>query len=247
MTDTFPRVIALEGASNVRDLGGYRTESGQKLRFGRVFRGAALGGLTDTDKNTLRALGIAAVCDLRGTAESAAAPSHLPGAEIHSFPIEPSVGASLRDLVAKSQATGEAVMDVMRRAYVAYALDWSHRYRSLFEVILANEGRPVLFHCSAGKDRTGFGAALLLTALGVPRETVFSDYLASNHHWRGDAALAAGLPPDTAGALLRVHRDLLEAALAAAESQEARFDGYAERQLGLNPARLDRLRTLLLE
>ncbi len=166
-----PRSIALSGASNLRDLGGWPSAGGRTVRFGRIYRSAALTRLEDADVAKLAGLGIRTVCDLRGHRERVAAPSRLPAdATEHSLPIEPSVGAGLRDIVATGEATGENVMSVLRQAYVAYALEWSHRYRCIFDLLLSDGGTPLLFHCSAGKDRTGFGAALILTALGVPRE-----------------------------------------------------------------------------
>ena len=163
-----PRQVPLAGASNVRDLGGWPAAGG-RVRFGRAYRAAALSALTTPDADTMVALGVRTVCDLRGTAERATAPTRLDGAHVHSLPIEPSVGASLRDIVATREATGEDVLTLMHQAYTAYALDWAHRYRAMFDILLRNDG-PLLFHCSAGKDRTGFGAALILTML-APRVT----------------------------------------------------------------------------
>ena len=240
-----PRQVSLVGASNVRDLGGWPAAGGH-VRFGRVYRAAALSGLTVEDAGTLAALGVQTVCDLRGTAERAAGQTLLDGARIHSLPIEPSVGASLRDILATREATGEDVLVLLRQAYTAYALDWAHCYRSIFDLLLREDG-PLLFHCSAGKDRTGFGAALILTVLGTPREAVMQDYLASNRLWRGEADIAAGLPPDIGRKLLLVHPELLDAAFAAIEDSYGEFDRYAELQLGLDAARRGQLRERLIE
>jgi protein-tyrosine phosphatase len=239
--EALPRVLALEGASNVRDLGGWPTSDGRRVRFGRVFRSAALTGLTERDAAVLAATGLRTVCDLRGTREAKAAPSALgglPGVRVRSLPIEPSVGASLRDLVATRDATGEDVLTVMKRAYLAYALEWSHRYRAIFELLQDEGALPLLLHCSAGKDRTGFGAALILTALGVPREAVREDYLASNRLWRGGAGIAAGLPEPVAATLLRVHGELLDTAFAAIEGAFGGFERYAGVMLGVETGRL---------
>ncbi len=240
-----PRPVSLAGASNVRDLGGW-PGAGGRVRFGCVYRAAALSGLTAADAGALAALGVRTVCDLRGTAERAAAPTQLDGASIHSLPIEPSVGASLRDILATRDATGEDVLVLMRQAYTAYALDWAHCYRAMFDLLLRGDG-ALLFHCSAGKDRTGFGAALVLTALGTPREAVMEDYLASNRLWRGEADIAAGLPLDIAAKLLLVHAELLDGAFAAIDDAYGGFDRYAELQLGLDAARCERLRERLID
>ena len=244
-----PRVIPLEGCSNLRDLGGYRTADGGRVRTGRVFRGASLANLTDADLAQLATLGIRTVCDLRGVRESERAPSRLPGAdtpEMVRLPIEPRVGASLRDLLQREEATGEDTYALLQAAYAAYAGEHLPRYRALFALLL--DGRlPLLFHCSAGKDRTGFGAALLLTALGVPREVVMADYLATNRIWRREHALPPETPDAVRDTLLTAHRPLLEGAL----DQAIRSYGSAERLLedglGLDAARLRALRGTMLE
>jgi protein-tyrosine phosphatase len=215
------------------------------VRFGRVFRAAALSELTPEDAAALGRLGVRTVCDLRGEVECIAAPTRLPDAVIHSLPIEPTVGASLLDILTTRDATGEDVLALMRTAYTAYALDWAHRYRVLFDLLLSAQG-GLLFHCSAGKDRTGFGAALILTALGTPRETIMTDYLASNRLWLGGADIAAGLPPDIAAKLLLVHAELLDAAFTAIDQVFGGFDHYAVAQLGLDAPRLEKLREMLI-
>jgi len=239
-----PISLPLTGASNVRDLGGWPV-TGRHVRRGRVFRAASLGQLTNADCAVLRELGLRVVCDFRGKTERAEAPCALADVEVRSLPIEPSVGASLRDILATRAATGQDTETLMRAAYVAYATEWSHCYRALFNAILETGG-PVLFHCSAGKDRTGFGAALLLTALGVEWDLVIQDYLASNALWRGDVAIAAGIPPHVAAGLLTVRAELLQAAFAAITDTFGGFDRYAGAQLGLTSARLARLRDMLL-
>jgi len=248
--EPLPRVVALEGCSNLRDLGGYRTADGRTVRFGRVFRSASLAGLTGADLRVFGATGIRTVCDLRGEREAARAPSRLPDAgapEVVRLPIEPRVGASLRDLLAREEATGEDVYDLLRTAYTSYATDHLPRYRAIFDLLLREERLPLLFHCSAGKDRTGFGAALLLTALGVPRETVVADYLATNRIWKREHALPPNTPADARDTLLTAHRPLLEAALDPSASTHGSLDALLEDGLGLDPPRLARLRAALLE
>jgi len=245
-----PRVIELQGCSNLRDLGGYRAADGRCLRMGRVFRGASLANLTDTDLVRFAALGIRTVCDLRGVNERGRAPSRLPHIntpEIVALPIEPRVGASLRDLLARNATKGEDMYAVLQTAYSAYAVEHLPRYRRLFELLLEGGRLPLLFHCSAGKDRTGFGAALLLTALGVPRETVMADYLATNRIWRREHAL----PPDTPAALrdtlLTAHPGLLEQALTQAVDRYGSRERLMAEGLGVDAAALWRLRDTLLD
>ncbi len=243
-----PRVIVLEGCSNLRDLGGYRTADGRRVRMGLVFRSASLANLTDADLAQFGTLGIRTVCDLRGVRESERAPSRLPGAdtpEVVPLPIEPRVGASLRDLLRREEATGEDTFALLQAAYAAYVGEHLPRYRTLFSLLL-EERLPLLFHCSAGKDRTGFGAALLLTVLGVPRETVMADYLATNRIWRREHALPPDTPDAVRDTLLTAHRPLLEGALDQALGDYGSLKRLFEDGLGLDPARLQALRGMLL-
>ena len=244
-----PRLVPLEGCSNLRDLGGYRTADGRRVRMGLVFRSASLANLTDADLARFGTLGIRTVCDLRGVRESERAPSRLPGADapdVVPLPIEPRVGASLRDLLRREAATGEDTYALLQAAYSAYADEHLPRYRTLFALLL--EGRlPLLFHCSAGKDRTGFGAALLLTTLGVPRDTVMADYLATNRIWRREHALPPPPPPGGRHPWRAPPPPLLEGALDQAVEGYGSLERLLEDGLGLDAARLQALHGMLLE
>ena len=241
-----PIVIPLEGVSNLRDLGGYRTEEGRVVRRGLVYRSAALAKLTEQDLAVVTGLGLRTVCDFRGVEESRRAPTRLGGPRVVPLPIEPTVGAGLRDILATREATGEALHAVLERAYVAYALSSTAQYRQLLALVLEG-GTPLLFHCSAGKDRTGFGAALLLTALGVPWETVMEDFQATNRRWRRDTVYSDDLPLTIRESLLRAEPGLLTAAFEAARQQYGSMASYLAEAVDLGPTRRARLQALLLE
>ena len=247
MTQTTPPfVVELVGVSNLRDLGGYRTGDGRVVRRGLVFRSAALAGMTVDDEADIARLGLCTICDFRGIAESERAPTVLRGPELVHLPIEPTVGAGLRDILATKDFTGESLFAVLEQAYVAYGLSSMAQYRAVFDLIL--DGRtPLLFHCAAGKDRTGFAAALLLTALGVPWDTVTADYEATNRLWRRDTVPASDLPPEVREQLLQADPTLLTAAFEAARQRYGTFDAYLQEALGLDPVRRHRLRDILLE
>ncbi len=246
--DQLPHAVPLAGASNLRDLGGYQVLDGRRVRFGRVYRSATLANLTATDVAAVAALGLRTVCDLRGEEEAAHRPSRLPaGAERVALPIEPTVGASLADLMRREQATGEDVVDLLRQAYLDYVTTYLHRYRAMFELLLQPERQALLFHCSAGKDRTGIGAALILTALGASRQTIMDDYVATDRLWRRDFPMPPGSPKPLTDALYGTHPALLEAALEAAVAPHGDVGVLLEQGLGLGGDRLERLRDLLLE
>lgn len=249
LADELPRVIQLEGGSNLRDIGGWRTGDGRMVRYGQVFRSAALHALTEADLATLQTLGVRVICDFRGDGERTRFPSRMPpGAvdmTVHELAIAPTIGASLRDLIANRDATEADVMEVMRLAYAAYAIDWHHQYRAMFDLLLASDA-PLLFHCTAGKDRTGFGAALLLAALGVAADSVLTDYMATNRLWRGDPELAASLPPAVAATLLTVNPAFLAAAFDAIDAAHGSMDVYLRDCIGLDASRLAALQGRLL-
>ena len=241
-----PFVVPLTGTSNFRDLGGYTTADGRRVRRGLVFRSAALGGLTAADRSVVATLGLRTICDLRGRHEREAAPTRVDGIALVPLPIEPGVGASLRDLLHTKEATGEALQSVLERAYCSYALTCTLQYRAMLDRIL-DSGTPLLFHCTAGKDRTGFGAALLLTALGVPWEQIVADFEATNRLWRRDTLPGVGLPLVIRETLLRADPTLLAAAFAAIREEYGSVDQYLDTALGLSPERVALLQALLLE
>ncbi len=244
-------IIALQGASNLRDLGGWPAAGGTQVRRGLLYRAPALVGLTAQDQATIAALGLRTICDLRGVREREVNPVALGDAKNVHLPIEPSVGAGLRDIVRTGQASGHVspadMFALLREAYEAYALLSAGQYRRLFEHILAPGGLPLLLHCSAGKDRTGFGSALILTALGVAWEDVLIDYLATNQQWRREIAARLDLPAEVADVLLSVHPDLLTAAFDAARRAHGSMDAYLKTELGLDAPARARLAELLLE
>ena len=241
-----PYVVELAGVSNLRDIGGYLTEDGHVVRRGMVFRSAALAKLTQADIAVVDTLGLRTICDFRGVVESQSAPTPLTGPAIVNLPIEPTVGAGLRDILRPKEASGEAQYAVLERPYPAYALSSQEQYRTMLDLV-ADGGTPLLFHCSAGKDRTGFGAALLLTVLGVAWDTVVADFQATNRLWRRDTVPADDIPPSVRESLLQADPALLAAAFEAARRRYGSVEAFLEQALGFGPARRQRLRDVMLE
>jgi protein-tyrosine phosphatase len=235
------RAWRLQGASNFRDLGGYVGREGRPLRWRRLFRSDHLAGLTEGDLSLMAELGLAASFDFRGQAERAARPYHLPGLTQHSLSIEPSVVQRMDDIVAAGHTlTGAVVAGLMQDLYRGLINDQAHRFAELFEHLLQADA-PIVFHCTAGKDRTGVAAALILLALGVPRDLVRQDYLLTNELYR-HPRLAHGDTPDEALAVLRrVQESFLDAALQAIEADHGGIEPYLRHRLGLTPAMRDAL------
>jgi protein-tyrosine phosphatase len=247
MPDHPDRVWPLQGASNFRDLGGYPGRDGRRLRWRRLFRSDHLGGLTAADKAQLVELGLAHAFDFRGHDERAALGYELPGLRQHSLAIEPTVVQRLQDLLAAGESlTAERTAELMADLYRSLVNDQAHRYAELFDHLLQADA-PLVFHCTAGKDRTGLAAALILLALGVPRELVEQDYLVTNRVFKHPAATQHTLSADVLAVLWQVQPRFLQAALQAVDDGHGGLQRYLHQRLGVGPAALDALAERFLE
>ncbi len=241
------RSIALAGASNFRDLGGYAGHGGRTLRWRRLFRADHLAALSPADLQVLRDLGIARTADFRGESERSAFACALPGVAQHHLTIEPTVVQRAQQLLQSGhQLTAQDAVGLMQDTYRGFVHDNAPRFAQLFGLLLDSDA-PLVFHCTAGKDRTGFAAALILLALGVPRAVVMQDYLLTNALYRRPAGVASAAPGDVLQVLWRVQEDFLEAALHSIEAEHGGIQPYLERVLGVNAAAQERLAALYLE
>lgn len=238
------RSLQLAGAPNFRDLGGYRGLDGRRVAWRRIFRSDHLGALTTADVATLTRTGGRAwrVCDLRGVAERAQAPCVLTGAAVHSLPIEPTVVQQLNALREAGHTLDPArTVALMQQTYRGFAREGAPRYAALFAHLLEDAPSPLVFHCTAGKDRTGFAAALVLLALGVPREEVLHDYLLTNTYYSAVRPVASALPEAVLDVLYGVQEAFLHAALEAAEQDCGSLSAWLSQRAGLGAAERERL------
>lgn len=256
------RVLPLEGGRNFRDLGGYRTADGRSLKWGRVFRSGALSGLTDADYALVDELGIHTVVDFRSTGERLNEPTRWRAAPAEFLTKDYSNGGD-NDALAKALrtpgATPETVAGVMMDFYRNVPDQFADQYAAMFHKLAKGDG-ALLFHCSAGKDRTGVAAGILLTVLGVPRETVLSDYAMSekvvDYMAQMNAAPASAndpyaflrrLPPDVVRPLMRSDPRYLQAALDEIDTRYGSVDAYVRTRLGLSDIEIEAVKRVLLE
>ncbi|MGV9677328.1 tyrosine-protein phosphatase [Nocardia sp. NPDC003482] len=228
VTDLDQRSLGLQGVLNARDLGGYRTTDGHVVRSGLVFRTGELSKATDADLAALTDRGVRAVDDLRMAIERAVAPDRTPvGAQAHWDDI---IGQAPPQVMASAITAGPDLY----RAFIT-APGASEGFANVVRDILAGDG-AVLYHCTAGKDRTGWMSAVLLTLLGVDRQTVTYDYLLSNYY--RDAA-----PNDT---LNGVAPAALDAAFDQVDQSYGSFDNYVRDGLKLSADDVAALKAALL-
>ena len=178
------RRVALEGSVNFRDLGGYETADGRRLRWGQVFRSDNLGRLTGRDVNYIQKMGIRMVCDFRTPAEVKKLPDLLPtGADCASLhlPIKHGEYDPANTFERIKNGDIEWMTEAyMIKGYIKNVEDFAPIWSTFFNSLADRSNRPLVFHCTGGKDRAGVCAALVLLLLGVPEETVIQDHGLSN-------------------------------------------------------------------
>ncbi|MBS1368886.1 MAG: tyrosine-protein phosphatase [Lentisphaeria bacterium] len=222
-------LIAAEGTFNVRDLGGFEAAGGRKVKRRMVFRSDDLSGLSGRGKAVLEACGIRTVVDFRGGDEVRTAPNRLPGTvdRVVQLPIEPG------NVLELARLTCETGPQMMCELYRVLARSAQEMYWEFFRLLSNPENAPLLFHCSAGKDRTGFAAALFLLSLGVERETVFRDYLLSarfvKEKYRNAVEADGRFAP-----VYTVRREYLEAAFEVIDDEFGGVESFLRNRLGVD-------------
>lgn len=250
------RVLPLQGGQNFRDLGGYRTADGRTVKWGKLYRSGSMHWLTPADQAYLEKRGIRTVCDFRSSEERKAEPvawprGHAPTvfADDYSMTDAGLMPSGMTDW------TPEKARETMTAMYPQILARFNDQYRRMFRELLAGHA-PLAFNCSAGKDRTGVAAALLLTALGVPRATVVEDYALTNRYLDTRRAQPKDsrmlgdwgrMPPETLKAFMMADPGYIRAALAVVDGHADGADGYLRDELGLTRADLVKLRNMYLQ
>ena len=241
---------ALEGVANFRELGGLPTADGRRVRSRRIFRSGHWGNATEQDQELMRALGIGIVFDFRSERDLAhEPPDQLPaGTELVRLPMgDPAGGPDIRKLFLSGDRAGlEAAFgegraaETMRRGAAHLVTGHTGPYGRFLSALAEPDSPAVLFHCSAGKDRAGWAASLVLLALGVPEPEVVDHYLESNQHFE----VATKPPGDPLSELMRplvrVEPDYVRASLDAVRDHFGGLDGYLD-ALGLPSSGRSRL------
>jgi protein-tyrosine phosphatase len=234
--------VELTGAKNFRDVGGYATVDGHTVRTGVVYRSNKLSELTDDDLESLAGLGVTTDVDLRNIIERHDEPDRVPtGARYqvadvlslaHGLHFHDNATVTLAKALAAGLLNGSGNLgQSIAYPFMVDFVGADHAFGDLLRAIAAQDSGAIVFHCTAGKDRTGWSTAVLLSLLGVPRATVESDYLLSNDKL-GD--------PDA------VELSWLRAAFDEVDHLYGSMDAYARQGLGLDDATIDALRARLL-
>ena len=254
------RHIELDGADNFRDMGGYSTEDGRRVRWGKLFRSDDLTRLSPDDLEVLEALGIRMVCDFRSRRERKHEPDRLPrrrpNVEALEITMDDADPQTVRGRVLSGTLDEHDYRAVMTKGYRSFVAKHTPQFASLLRSLTDSTNIPALVHCTGGKDRAGFAAALVLRTLGVPKETVMADYLLTNNYterkrehqlWLIWFASLFRVSPESARPLMRANPAYLDAAFAEIDTRYGSFDAYVENGLGLDETDVEHLRSMLLE
>jgi len=260
------RLLPLDRGSNFRDLGGYPAAGGKHVRWGVIYRTAAMPILTDSDYRYIRQLGIRSVIDLRSIEERQIAPDQVPArtgaqyfaADYPASDIFPKPGQSGSPGVSQSHTLS---------VYRSWPTSLAPQFRVIFQQLLRQDG-AVSYHCSAGQDRTGVATALVLSALGVPRDVILEDYQLSTPDRRPEneiQKLAVGEYPgnivadfylkiQSTGIPLKARAlydekgvPYLQAAFDEIEARWGSVENYLDEVLGVDKRQIAQLRAIYLE
>ncbi len=261
---TEDRAIPLEGVLNTRDLGGLETQDGRTVRAGQLIRSGEIDQISATSMQRLDDMGVSAIVDLRTTSEATAHPAQWPegeGPARHHFPVMENESQMIDDMRASIRAgtATEAKTDGLFLGAFGYiATNYTEEYRDLFDVLLDQpEGEAVLYHCSGGKDRTGVATALVLTALGVSKDEIQSDFMMSNTLKDADnkaqqiaaevnAAEGTNMTSEAVWPSLGVREAYLDEFYKSVEASYGSVEDYLREGLGLTDADIETLRNRYL-
>lgn len=237
--ETHYRLLPMSGAYNMRDLGGYRTVYGKHVKWKTLLRSDDMNKLTAMDLDYLTLLPLRTVIDFRSEVEKNAAIDRLPQTVSKHIPL-PIEAGDMSNIADFDKSNLSAVME---EVYAYIIRNMQNIYKDFFRILSEKGNAPLLFHCSAGKDRTGIAAALLLTALGVEREIVMEDYMLSAEHiTKKYEALTKAHPEFTP--LTTVKKEYLETAFRIIDEEFGGAENYLTNNL---EADLEKLRNLYTE
>lgn len=251
VADSSLRHVPLQGAINFRDLGGYTTSDGRHVKWKVIYRSADISKLTRADLDTLQARRIWYDVDLRGVAESAQAPDRKNSGT--DYILCPAGSDSTNTMMARLAGLRQGG-DSLMLAFYSNTKYLTARYQPFFsKLLILPDTDALVFHCTAGKDRTGIGAALLLYALGVPWATIEQDYTATNYYRAADNEKSMDMmvnryhfSKEVAEAMMSAKPDYIRATFDAIRSQYGTIDHYLEAELGLTPEKREQLKNKYL-
>ena len=249
------RYIQIPGGNNIRDLGGYKTRDDGRVKWRKIFRSGLLSNIDSNAVEEMKAIQLQSICDFRTEAEQTAKPDNwylLEQLNRYSLPIGEGRVDKLNWLNETSFQAGEG--HHLYKANRSYVLKEAHRFKAFFQILLKENNYPILYHCTAGKDRTGFASYLLLSVLGVDWETIRADYLLTNQYLtefakRNSAKLAQelGIEQQKIQSIFQAKEAYLKGATDAILATYGSTEQYLQQALGIGQSEIQQLKNTLVE
>ncbi len=250
------RLVPLQGAINFRELGGIKTTDGKKVKKNLLYRSDKLSLLTDTDLKKIENLKIKTVIDFRTDGETLKEPDNLPE-NLHinylNFPIGDNSWAN-GDFMKKIAKINPKAMDsIMANLYKDMIIKYSDEYKKFFNEVKDPKSTPLVFHCTAGKDRTGVASALLLYILGVDKKTIEKEYELTNYYRKNNnkeyetMMISNGISEDVAKILMGVKAKYIKAVFEEINKEYGSLDNYFTNELSVDATDKKKLRDFYLE
>jgi protein-tyrosine phosphatase len=255
------RLLPLEGHHHFRDLGGYQSADGRRVRWGLLFRSGELSGLTDRDLEYLSHIDLQLVCDFRTPFEREEDPDRLPAESPPQVALLGDSGLSgdikrLFERIRSGDVEEGELRELMIEGSRRHASSNADPFRRMFQRVSDPANLPALVHCTGGKDRAGFASALLLMALGVPLETILQDYLLTNYFTHDHIERQMRMirlvslfrtDPAALRPVLGVERQFMQASFDTILANHGSVDAFLRDHMGITDAQKQAFRDLLLE
>ena len=245
----------IQGGYNIRDLGGYQTDDGGTLRWKKIFRASLLNHITDRGVAQSEDMHIRTICDLRATDERAAAPDrwhNIENINHHSFPVGDGRPDKFGWLTEADLTDGDG--HHLYKSNRSYVMTYPDQFKAFFQLLLDEASYPLLFHCTAGKDRTGFAAMLLLSALGVQWETILEDYLLTNIYLEQFAEIAShkiskekGLNKALVKSMFLARESYIKGSMDMIEQHYGTVQTFLEDKIGIGNSEITQLKRILVD
>ena len=220
--------------NNLRDLGSKKTKANNVIKNDLFIRCAAPINLSTAAQKKLISNGRTLIIDFRGVNEAEKNPTSLPREllknRVH-LPVEPKVTELLKELDKKNTQKTD-LNEIFQQAYRKYTVENLDTFKEFFKILFKNPGSKIIFHCTAGKDRTGFAAALILLLFGVSRHSIFEDYMLSNEHYKPTANVTKEVNQIGVKELLKVDESWLDAGLKEFETNAGNITEFATELIG---------------
>lgn len=236
--------LPIEGGYNFRDLGGIKTSNNKTINWGKIIRSGDMNKLTDNDLKYLSSIPLTSIVDFRTADEINVAPDKTPQSVTNNFKLSISPG-NLFNTGNLSKYTSNELDSIMMQMNILFVTDEAiiKNYKEFFTLLQNEKNLPLLYHCSAGKDRAGMATALLLYALGVDDETIMDNYLASNTYLADKYSKYINLYPSLKS-LYTVKKEFLGAGITRIKSDYGTVEKYLEQVLDVD---IQKIRKIFLE